>query len=106
MERSISARDASGEPPSPGGCRATIARFRRDLPVYARSLRRSLREGDVTRFAIACKVLRDYAHPLGFPVIAGAADEAVACVRRTRSLDRSREEVAVLAMLCDRARAA
>ncbi len=87
-------------------CRATIAGFTEDLPRYARSLRRSMRDGDVPRFAIACKLIRDFARPLGFGDLAVVADEAVASVRRTRSLDRSREEVAVLAMLCDRARAA
>ncbi len=87
-------------------CRATIAGFAEDLPRYARSLRRSMRDGDVPRFAIACKLIRDFARPLGFGELAVVADEAVASVRRTRSLDRSREEVAVLAMLCDRPRAA
>lgn len=89
-----------------GACPRTTLAFREDLPVFARSLRRSLRERDVPRFALACKLIRDCAEPLGFDPLARAACDAVASVRRTRSLDRSREEVAVLAWLCDRARAA
>lgn len=87
-------------------CPRTIAGFRADLPLFARSLRRSLRRRDVPGFAVACKLIRDHAEPLGFSSLAGAASEAVSSVRRTRSLDRSREEVAVLALMCDRARAA
>lgn len=87
-------------------CRRTTLAFREDLPVFARSLRQSLHERDVPRFALACKLIRDYAEPLGFDPLARAAHDAVASLRRTRSLDRSREEVAVLAWLCDRSRAA
>lgn len=87
-------------------CPRTVAGFREDLPLFARSLRRSLRRRDVPGFAIACKLIRDHAEPLGFEALAGAVADAVRSVRRTRSLDRSREEVAVLALLCDRARAA
>ncbi len=84
-------------------CSRTGAAFIDDLPSYACRLRLALRNRNVAWFALACKLIRDFARPLGFESLAAAADDALGSVRRTRCLDHSHEEVALLAMLCDRA---
>lgn len=87
-------------------CTATAAAFARDLPKYGRALRAAVLRHDVAGFALACKLIRDYAGALGLRSLDRMAGEAVRAVRRTRSLDRSREEVILLALQCDRAAAA